>query len=360
MFILFVFANKNHYHFFIILTGLFMFKSILSVLTLSLLTQSAWAVEEVNLYSARKEALIKPLLDRFTQASGIQVNLITGKADALLKRMQIEGKNSPADVLITTDAGRLHRAKTSGLTTAIDSPKLVSLIPASYRDSDNHWVGLSLRARPIVYVKDKVSADQLSTYAALAAPQWKGKICIRSSNSIYNQSLVAAMIAHDGVDNTEQWAKGFVKNFARPPKGGDRDQVKAAAAGMCDIAIVNTYYLIGMLTSKDANQRAMAEKMGVFWPDQQTYGAHVNVSGAAVMKAAKHKANAVKLIEFLASDASQAWYAEKNGEYPIRDGIQMSDQLKSWGSFKKDALPLDQLGKYNPDAVRLMDRAGWR
>lgn len=337
-----------------------MFKQSVAALALVSLSQAALAVEEVNLYSARKEALIKPLLDKFTAQTGIAVNLITGKADALLKRMQIEGKNSPADLLITTDAGRLHRAKAAGLTTAIESEPLDKLVPPSYRDSEKHWYGLSLRARPIVYVKDKVDPQNLSSYSALSDPQWKGRICIRSSNNIYNQSLVASMIAHNGVDATESWAKAFVKNFARPPKGGDRDQVKAAAAGMCDIAIVNTYYLAGMLESKNPKEQAAAKKVAVFWPDQEGNGTHVNVSGAAIMKAAKHKANAIKLIEYLASDASQAWYAKTNGEYPIRDGVAISDTLKSWGAFKKDDLQLGLLGKYNPDAVRLMDRAGWR
>jgi len=233
-------------------------------------------------------------------------------------------------------------------------------VPAAFRDSEKHWYGLSLRARPIVYVKDKVKPSDLSTYAELVDPKWKGRICIRSSNNIYNQSLLAAMIANDGVETTETWAKGFVKNFARPPKGGDRDQIKAAVAGVCDIAVVNTYYLAGMLTSKDENQKAIADKVAVFWPDQAGKGAHVNVSGAVMMKYAKNKDNAIKLLTFLTNDASQAWYAETNGEYPIRDGIAVSDTLKLWGEFKKDTLQLDQLGQYNPEAVRLMDRAGWK
>lgn len=318
------------------------------------------STQEVNLYSARKEALIKPLLDQFTAETGINVNLITGKADALLKRMQIEGKNSPADILITTDAGRLHRAKAAKLTQAITSETLSALIPANYRDSENHWFGLSLRARPIVYVKDKVDPSTLSTYEALAEDEWKNRICIRSSGNIYNQSLVAAFIANNGEAATEAWAKQFVSNFARAPKGGDRDQIKAAVSGQCDIAIVNTYYLAGMLSSEDDAERATAEKVAVFWPNQAEQGAHVNISGAAIMAAAKHKDNAVKLLTFLANDDSQAWYAETNGEYPIRDGIAISKQLESWGPFKKDTLNLDQLGQLNPDAVKVMDRAGWK
>jgi iron(III) transport system substrate-binding protein len=211
-----------------------------------------------------------------------------------------------------------------------------------------------------MYVKGKVEPKELSTYEALTDAKWKGRICIRSSNNIYNQSLVASMIANDGAEAAESWAKGLVANFARPPKGGDRDQIKAAAAGQCDIAIANTYYLAGMLTSKDEAQKEAASKVAVFWPNQADRGAHVNVSGATVLAAAKNKDNAVKLLEFLASDEAQKWYAEVNGEYPIRDGIAVSDTLKSWGEFNKDSLKLDQLGTLNPEAVKLMDRAGWK
>ncbi|MCU7842822.1 MAG: Fe(3+) ABC transporter substrate-binding protein [Candidatus Thiodiazotropha sp. (ex Monitilora ramsayi)] len=315
---------------------------------------------EVNLYSARKEKLIKPLLDRFTQKTGITVNLVTGKADALLQRLQSEGRNSPADLLITTDAGRLHRAKLAGVTQAVDSSVMNDAVPASFRDPQGHWYGLSLRARPILYVKDKVDPSRLSSYEALADPAWKGNICIRSSNNIYNQSLVASMIAANGVDATQKWAEGLVKNFARPPKGGDRDQIKAAAAGLCDVAIANTYYLAGMLTSKDAAQRQAAEKMVVFWPNQAGRGAHFNISGAAVTVAAKNRENAIQLLEFLVSESSQAWYAEANGEYPVRQDVAPGALLRSWGEFKMDTLNLGQLGELNPEAVRLMDRAGWK
>ena len=207
------------------------------------------AADEINLYSARKENLIKPLLDRFTAHTGIRVNLVTGKADALLKRLQIEGRNSPADLLITTDAGRLHRAVMAGVTQPVESEILASVVPEAFRDPERHWYGLSLRARPILYVKGKVDPTSLSSYEALSAPAWKGKICIRSSDNIYNQSLVASLIAANGESQTGDWANGLVQNFARPPKGGDRDQIKGAAAGICDIAIANTYYLVGMLKS---------------------------------------------------------------------------------------------------------------
>jgi len=332
----------------------------LLLLATLILPSLASAGGEVNLYSARKENLIKPLLDRFTEETGIQVNLVTGKADALLQRLQSEGDNSPADLLITTDAGRLHRAKEAGVTQAVDSAELSRRIPASFRDPDGHWFGLSLRARPILYVKGRVDPAELSRYEALADPAWKGRICIRSSDNIYNQSLVASLIAADGEEATETWAKGLVANFARPPKGGDRDQIKAAAAGLCDIAIANTYYLAGMLTSQDAAQREAAEQVAVFWPNQKGRGAHVNVSGASVTRAAKNRDNAIRLLEFLVSEEAQSWYAETNGEYPVRPDVPPSELLSSWGEFKMDTLNLSRLGELNPEAVRLMDRAGWK
>jgi iron(III) transport system substrate-binding protein len=326
----------------------------------SLVFSSVQAANEVNLYSARKENLIKPLLDRFTEQTGIQVNLVTGKADALLQRLQSEGANSPADLLITTDAGRLHRAVVAGVTQPVDSEVLKAAVPEAFRDPAGQWYGLSLRARPILYVKGKVDPASLSTYEALSGDEWKGRICIRSSNNIYNQSLVASLISANGEAATGDWATGLVKNFARPPKGGDRDQIKGAAAGICDIAIANTYYLAGMLQSKDEAQRAAAGKMAVFWPNQQGRGAHVNVSGAAVTAAAKNRANAIKLLEFLVDKDSQAWYAETNGEYPVRGDVASSALLSGWGEFKMDTLNLSRLGELNPEAVRLMDRVGWK
>ncbi|UHD15922.1 Fe(3+) ABC transporter substrate-binding protein [Thiocapsa bogorovii] len=320
----------------------------------------ASAEEEVNLYSARKEELIKPLLDRFTEQTGIKVNMVTDKAETLLKRLESEGINSPADLLITVDAGNLYRAKEAGVTQPIDSQVLIEAIPEAYRDPEGHWFGLSLRARPILYVEGKVDPTSLTTYEALADPEWKGRICIRSSDNVYNQSLVAAMIAADGVESTETWATGLVANMARPPKGGDRDQIAAAAAGQCDIAIANTYYLAGMLTSGDPTQMSAAEAVRVFWPNQDGRGAHVNVSGIAMTGAAKNKDAAIKLAEFLVSADSQAWYAEVNGEYPVVPGAPVSALLESWGEFKADDIQLSKLGELGPDAVRLMDRAGWK
>lgn len=336
-----------------------MSRLLVSLLSLTLcLSGPAAAAEEVNLYSARQEALIKPLLDRFTGQTGITVNLVSAKDDALIKRLESEGRNSPADLLLTADAGRLHRARELGVLAPVQSDLLKQAVPASYRDPEGYWFGLSLRARPILYVRGKVDPAQLSTYADLADPRWKGRICIRSSDNIYNQSLVAAMIATQGEAKTEAWARAFVANFARPPQGGDRDQIKAAAAGQCDIAIANTYYFAAMLN--DEAERDAAAKLAVFWPDQAGRGVHVNVSGIGLTAAARHTDAARKLMEFMVSEEAQRWYAEANHEYPVVAGVAPSATLKAWGEFKADDVNLAQLGRYNADAVRLMDRVGWK
>ncbi|MBU2112787.1 MAG: Fe(3+) ABC transporter substrate-binding protein [Gammaproteobacteria bacterium] len=323
-----------------------------------LINIAAAQAAEVNIYSARQEELIKPLLDKFSSETGIKVNLITGKPDELISRMASEGRNSPADVLISTDVGRLYRAKQQGVLQAISSDVLSSTIPSEMRDPAGQWFGLTMRARPILYVPGKVDPKQLSTYEDLASPQWKGRICIRSSDNIYNQSMTASMIAHDGAEKAESWAKGLVANFAMPPKGGDRDQIKAAAAGVCDIAIANTYYLGGMLA--DPAQQAIAEKVKVFWPNQAGRGAHINISGAGVAKYAPNKAQAVKLLEYMTTADAQQWYAETNHEYPVRAGVAVSTILQGFGEFKADQLQLDKLGELNAEAIRVMDRAGWK
>ncbi len=336
------------------------FLLIIMVVSLLFAASTVFAEEEVNLYSARKEKLIKPLLDKFTESTNIKVNLITGKADALLKRLELEGENSPADLFITVDAGRLYRAKSAGVLQEVKSDVLNKAIPYYLRDKDAMWFGLSLRARPIMYVKGKVKPEELSTYEALADDKWKKRICIRGSGNIYNQSLVASMIANIGEEKTETWANKLVANFARPPKGGDRDQIKAAAAGQCDIAIANTYYLGAMIHGKDEAQKKAADAMAIFWPNQADRGSHVNVSGIGMTKSSKNKENALKLMEFLVSKESQEWYASVNHEYPVLAGTKWSDTLTGWGKFKADELNLSKLGDLNADAVKLMDRAGWR
>ncbi|MEP4485275.1 MAG: Fe(3+) ABC transporter substrate-binding protein [Halioglobus sp.] len=316
--------------------------------------------QELNVYSARQEALIKPLLDEFSAETGIKVNLVTGKGDALLTRLEAEGRNSPADILITSDAGRLVRAEQAGVLLAQTSPELETAVPAHLRSQEGYWYGLSVRARAIVYNSSKVNPDTLSTYEALAEPQWRGRICVRSSSNIYNQSLVAGMLATQGDAKTAAWLEGFVANFARPPQGGDRDQIKAVAAGQCDVAVVNSYYLGGMISSKDEAQRTAAAKVGIFWPNQDDRGTHVNVSGAGVTAASDQPELAVQLIAFLTRDSSQQWYAETNNEYPVRDDVAVSEVLATWGTFKADSVDVSELGKLNAQAVMAMDRAGWK
>lgn len=315
---------------------------------------------EVNVYSARGEDLIKPALDTFTEQTGIKVNLITESADALIRRIELEGANSPADVLLTVDAGRLFRAKEAGILASLKSPILTQRIPSAYRDPDNQWFGLSLRSRVIMFDKSRVSAEEISSYEDLADPKWKGEICIRSSGNIYNQSLLASLIEHHGEEATEVWAEGLVSNMARRPQGGDRDQIRAAVAGQCKLAVANTYYLAGMLNSDVDTDVEVAQKIGVLWPNQDNRGAHMNVSGAGLIKGSKNVEEARQLIEFLSDDYAQGWYSEVNNEYSVRADIPVSTTLQGFGPFKADQLNLEVLGKNNEAAVRLADRAGWQ
>lgn len=319
----------------------------------------AWAAEEVNVYTTRQEVLIRPLLDTFEQETGIRVNVVFAK-EGVIERMKSEGANSPADAILTADVGYMLQAKSEGLLQPIESEVLNAAIPSQYRDPEGTWYGLALRARPIMYAKDRVDPSELSAYEDLADPKWKGRICIRSSSNIYNQSLVSSMIAAEGVEKVEEWAKGFVANFAREPAGGDRDQIMAVAAGECDIAIANTYYLAGMLSGDDAAQKEAAQKVAVFWPNQDGRGVHVNISGGGVTASAQHVDNAVKLLEFMVSDEAQKIYAEAVNEYPVKPGIPASDAVAGFGEYKADPLDLAVIGEHNVEAVRLMDRAGWR
>jgi iron(III) transport system substrate-binding protein len=325
---------------------------------LSLGASSALSAEEVNIYSSRKEVLIAALLERFTEQTGIEVNLLSADAGALLARLQNEGRNSPADVLLTVDAGNLHRAREAGVLQPLDSDVLRQRVPAALRDLEGHWYGLSVRARVIFRDKDRVSEGAVQSYEDLADPKWKNRICIRSSSNIYNQSLVASMIAEHGVEKTEAWARDLVANMARPPQGGDRDQIKAVAAGQCDLAVANTYYYGGML--QDPASQEVAQEVAIVWPNQDGRGAHVNVSGAGITKHASNVDNARKLLEFLVSPEAQTWYAEVNNEYPVVKDAQASTILEQWGEFDQDDLNLSNLGILNSEAVRLMDRAGWR
>lgn len=315
---------------------------------------------EVNVYSSRHYDTDKKLVEVFSQRTGIKVNVVEGDIGPLLQRLQSEGRNSPADLLITADVGNLWRAEQAGVLQGVESSVLDAAVPEKLREPNGHWYAISLRARVIMYHKDRVKPSELSTYEALAEPKWKGRILVRSSSQVYNQSLLASMIAADGVAKTEAWAKDLVANFARPPKGGDTDQIKAVAAGEGDIAIANTYYLGRLKASSKPEDRAVADKIGVFFPNQDGRGVHVNISGAGVTKFAPNRDNAVKLLEFLVTPEAQQILAEGNHEYPVRDDVARSATVLTFGEFKADSINLSLLGKYNAEAVKIADRAGWR
>ena len=325
----------------------------------SALSMSALA-SEVNVYSARQDALIVPLLEQFEADTGIEVNLITGKAGGLLSRMQSEGAASPADVLITVDAGNLHRAKEAGVVQTIQSDVLESRIPETLRDPEMQWVGLTKRARTIFYAKDRVDPATLSTYENLVDDQWDGRICIRSSSNVYNQSLVASLIEVHGEEATEEWARGMVANMARKPTGGDTDQLRAVAAGQCDLAVSNTYYYGRLLDSDKAEDKQVVDTVKAFWANQDDRGTHINVSGAVIAKHAPNYDEAIQLLEFMVSDDAQAYYAEINHEFPVVDSATVSDTIQSLGTYKAHDLNLSILGENNKRAVMLMDRAGWQ
>jgi len=317
------------------------------------------AAKEVNLYSYRQEKLIRPILDAFEKDTGIKVNVVFAKK-GMLERLKSEGMNSPADAILTVDIGRLMAHKQAGVLQSVTSDKLNANIPAQYRDPKGFWYGLTVRSRVIYYATDRVKASDLSTYEDLADPKWNGRICVRSSGSVYNQSMLAAMVAHHGSAEAEKWAAGVKANLARKPQGGDRDQIKAAAAGECDIAIGNTYYYGKMQNASDQVQLDAVKKVAMFWPNQQGRGAHVNISGAAVTKSSKNKAEAIKLIEFLADTKAQEFYASTNYEYPVKTGVKLDATVAGWGSFKADTIGLDKVADKQIEAVKIFDRVGWR
>jgi iron(III) transport system substrate-binding protein len=321
---------------------------------------AAQAEGVLNIYTTRQEVLIQPVLDAYRAQTGGEVNVIFAK-EGLVERLRSEGANSPADVLLTADVGYILDADNEGLLQAIDSDVLDAAIPAAYRQADGRWYGFSLRARPIMYAPDRVDPSELSTYENLADPKWQGRICIRSSSNIYNQSLVSSLILANGAEATQEWANAFVANFAREPAGGDRDQITAVAAGECDIAIANTYYLGGMLQAEDEpDQMAAAQAVRVFWPNQDDRGVHVNITGGGVAANAPHRDEAIAFLEFLVTDEAQRLLADTVNEYPIRTDLAANDVVTSFGSYKADPLPLEQLSEVRQEAVRIMDRAGWK
>lgn len=324
-----------------------------------LISMISFILADINIYTHRHYDSDKILFKKFTDMSGIKVNVIKGSADQLIQRLQSEGKNSPADILLTVDAGRLVRAKDMGLLEPVSSKILTKNVPEMMRDSENHWFGLSVRARVIAYAKDRIKENELSTYEDLADPKWRGKIVVRSSNNIYNQSLLASLINENGSKNALKWAKSVRKNMARKPRGNDRDQARAVASGVADLAIINTYYLGLLANSSDKADREVAEKLNIFFPNQNGRGTHINVSGVAVTKSSKNKKEAIRFIEFLTQEDNQRIFSEANYEYPLDYNNSKSKIHLKWGRFKADSIDLSILGKNNAEAVKIFDLAGW-
>jgi len=314
----------------------------------------------LNVYSARHYDSDESLYRGFTAATGIEVRVRQGDSDELVERMRREGRASPADVLITVDAGRLWRAEQAGVLQAIASPLLDQQIPAHLRHPEGKWFGFSQRMRLIYVNAERIDPASITRYEDLAAPALRAKICIRSSNNIYNQSLLASLIAHAGAENATAWARGLMENLARRPVGGDTDQLLGVASGECDVAIANHYYFARLVQSTDPAQRAAASKLTVIFPNQQDRGVHVNVGGAGVAAHAPNRANAVAFLEYLASPAAQAIFAVENHELPVVSGSVTDPLIDSWGNVHLDQLDVSKLGIHNPEAVRVADRAGWR
>lgn len=315
---------------------------------------------ELNVYSHRQPFLIQPFLDAFTQTTGIKTNVLYS-SKGLAQRLRSEGKNSPADVVLTVDIGRLYIYRDLGLLAEVKSDKMLENVPSHMRAADNTWFALSKRSRIIVTAKDRVKQNEIKTIEDLADPKWKGRICSRPGSHVYNRALMASVIAHHGAERAEEWAVGLVSNFARRPQGNDRAQVKAIYEGVCDVGIINNYYYGKLKFSDDENQRAWAKAMNLTFPNQGTTerGAHVNISGGGVALHSKNKANAVALLEFLSDPASQQLYGEINFEYPVNPKVRPTEELKSWGQFKEDQLPIQRIAELSRQAQMMIDRVGW-
>lgn len=311
---------------------------------------------DVNVYSYRQPFLIELVFDAFTEKTGIKVNTVFAKK-GLVERLKNEGRNSPADLLLTTDSGPLYQAVDQGLTQPVSSTTLEQNIPAEFRAPDGHWFGLSSRARLIVASKDRVAAASITSYEDLAKPEFANQICTRSGKHTYMVALNASLIAHHGVESATDWLKGVKRNLARKPQGNDRAQVKAIKEGECDIAIINSYYMGKMLA--DEEQIPWAKSVNIIFPNQSDRGTHMNISGASLTVGAPNKADAIKLLEFMSSDTAQSIYAESNFEYPVKPDIAWSDLVKSWGEFKADTLSLAEIAKHRADAVKMADEVGY-
>lgn len=325
----------------------------LAALTLSTLASTAQAADEIVVYSSRIDELIKPVFDKYTEKTGIPVKFITDKEAPLLARLKAEGTNTPADLLITVDAGNLWQAEQEGVLKPVKSPVIEANIPSQYRSSSGAWTGLSLRARTIVYATERVKPDELSTYEALADKQWEGRLCLRSAKKVYNQSLTATLLETHGADKTSQILKGWVNNLATDVFADDTALIQAINAGQCDVGIVNTYYF-GRLHKQNP-----ALKAKLFWPNQSDRGVHVNLAGAGITAHAPHAEQAQKLLEWMTTPDAQALFAGINQEYPANPQVQPSTEVTAWGTFKADSIPVEIAGKRQAEAIRLMDKAGW-
>ncbi len=336
-----------------------LFTSLFLIFGMGLNSTQAAAEQVLNLYSARHYQTDEALYSNFTKQTGIKINRIEGKEEELLERLRNEGANSPADVLITVDAARLANAHDLGLFAPVKSRLLSERIPAHLHGPD--WFSFSTRARIIVYAKSRIKPDQVRNYDDLAKPAMKGKVCSRSGSHPYNLSLMASIIAHQGEARAEEWARGMVANFARSPRGGDTDQIKAVAAGECDVALANSYYYARMMNSKNPEDRKIVERTGVVWPNQATTGTHINISGAGMLKNAPHKEAAVKFLEYLASDDAQRYFADGNNEWPAVASVKVSNPaLEALGSFKADTLDVSKLADYRVKAQMIFDRTGYK
>jgi len=325
---------------------------------LSLFPAAIFAAE-VNLYTARHYPGDDELYQKFEEETGIEVNVVDGKGDALLERIKTEGDRSPADVFITVDAGRLWAAEEAGVFQPIESEVLVETVPAEFRHPENLWFGLSKRARVIFYSKEDVDPAALSTYEALTDPQWEGEILIRSSSNVYNQSLLGMIIADQGEEAAEEWAEGMVANFARTPQSNDTGQIRAVAAGEGDLAVANHYYYARLVLSDDPADQEVVEKVGIYFPNQDTTGTHVNISGGGVLKNAPNREEAIRFLEFLVSPEAQAVLANGNAEFPVNPDAPVPPVLSEY-EFVEDTTSAATIGANNPKAIRIFDRAGWR
>lgn len=324
-----------------------------ALLTLSCSKQPS-SDDAITVYSARAEHLISPLFDRYTQETGIEIRYITDNAGALIQRLKAEGSNSPADILLTVDAGNLWQASEEGLFQPLNSEVIERQIPAHIRAEDNDWTGLSVRARTLIHSTERVDSSELSTYEALVEPQWEGRLCLRTSKSVYNQSLVATMIHTLGEQETENIVRGWVANLATDPFANDTAAMEAIIAGQCDVAIVNSYYF-GRLQRNNPDA-----PLALFWPNQDGRGVHINVSGGGITRHAKNPDGARALLEWLASEDAQFQFAEVNQEYPANPNVGVSEQVAAWGEFRADNINVEMAGRLQGDAIRLMDRARYR